>query len=154
MQQSQCAHVECGKDDYIYNNYEDNEVSPQIRRPDFPIHNELQGEYQPEIEPEPLPQPEAESQHEAEPQPVVEHHTENEPQHDDKQQLTLSPIDSNTFGPAVSDLYDEYTGVSLADVLRDKHSGKDYYYLYVGVPKNSVNEFKNTLLKAGVQSNI
>lgn len=134
-------HSGCGKDDYRYNNYEYNEISPHTKQTYSPNVNDLQSQSELEAEPEPVPQSE------------IDPLPENEPQQDDELHLTVTPIDTNTFGPAVPDLYDEYTGVSLAEVLRDKHSGKDYYYLYVGVPKNSVNQFKNTLLKSGVQSN-
>lgn len=141
MPQSQCQLSGCGKDNYGYNNYQDNEVSPYTKQTHSPIVYEIQSESELEAEPEPVPQSEID------PLPG------NELQQDYELQLTSPPIDSNTFGPAAADLYDEYNGVSLAEVLRDKHPDKDYYYLYVGVPKNSVNDFKNTLLKAGVQSN-
>lgn len=56
-------------------------------------------------------------------------------------------------------IYEEYTGkIRYTEYLRRKstvtqHFNKDYYYLYVGVPKNNVDHLKNNLLREGVQSN-
>lgn len=140
MPQSQCTYKGCGKD-YGYNNYDDNEVSPDIQQNDSPLQSEILSESDLEYDPGEAVKVELE--------PPTENGHHNEGEH----QASVPLIDTSTFGPADVDRYDEYTGVSLAEVLRDKQSVKDYYYLYVGVPKNSVNDFKNTLLKAGVQSN-
>lgn len=134
--QSQCnTHTGvCGNNGYEYDNFMVNEISPQTRQ------TQLQSEFQNEPQPEPAPLPENDPEIQELPQP------EDEP-HD------LTPrYESNTVEPDNNDMYDDYNGVNVTDVLRDKNSGKEYYYVYVGVPKNSVNEFKNKLLRAGVQT--
>lgn len=61
--------------------------------------------------------------------------------------------------PLDNNIYEEYTGkIRFTEYLRKKttvtqHFNKDYYYLYVGVPKNNVKNLKNKLLREGVRSN-
>lgn len=161
MSYLQCnSHIDgCVHHDYGYEYYVENEPQTNPKEPQNEVQNKPQTEPVPDPEPVHDPEPDPEHSQEPKPEPLLDYgpDTDAVPQAEDETRvLTTAPVNvSNNVEPENNDVYnnENYKGVSHTEILRDQQRAIDYYYLYVGVPKHSVNEFKNKLLRAGVHSN-